>query len=281
MEMVLDSMREPCYILARKKYGDWLEYSYERKEWVNITGSLDELLDNVSGIINWGNYILSDEHITVNFSSSVSIASNKARSRRILQERGIAVPRSYFWDNLADCVEVNYPIIVRPSHHLGGKNFHVFKEPKALQAFLWGKQMGTWYASEIFPKTHEFRVHCAHGRILMISSKPLVEGEIRANHSITEEAWPAVPRKEWNSKVCEESLKAIESLSLDYGAVDIMYNSENDSVAICEINTAPSICTPYSSGKYAMYFDWLIRNDFPEHYPIKPNYVFYNDWLRK
>jgi hypothetical protein len=62
-----------------------------------------------------------------------------------------------------------------------------------------------------------------------------------------------------------------------------MYNSEEDSMAICELNTDPDVGTPYVSGKYGAYFDWAIRHDFPEHLPLEPNgkNVFYSEMLRK
>ena len=54
-------------------------------------------------------------------------------------------------------------------------------------------------------------------------------------------------------------LDAVKCVGLDFGAVDVMIGS--DSVAVCEINTAPTLGGEYSDGKYGAYFAWLDRGE--------------------
>lgn len=274
MEAVVSKMNEPCGILAKKASGDWYEYS-KNKGWSPVSKVMKYLQEN--DIINWGNSIFHDEKFfRLNSPSSVSIASNKTKARRVLQSAGVIVPRTWFHGD----INIDFPVIARPSHHHAGKHFFVLNNLQQLRELQLKVDTTDWYFSAIFNKTHEYRVHCAHGKILMISDKPLLAGELRANHAVVEDAWRALKWSEFNPLVCEESLKAIEAVGLDYGAVDTMYNAETNSVAICEINTSPSITTTYTSGKYAAYFDWVIRNKFPAHFLIDGKSVFYNELLR-
>lgn len=289
MELVVNSMSEPCEILAKKKDGTWWHYlenadspdehgkAWERRRPSEI---MEILRDDSNRIINWGNRIFSsDEYFKVNVPSAISKASDKKESRGILMSKGIRIPPTNLFGGVFMVSPKDFPLILRPRFHYGGKEFHVLNSFAEFEPFMWGKDWNNWYASKIFPKTHEFRVHCAHGKVLLINEKPLVEGEIRANHVVNQEIWRALKWSEFHPGICEESLKATQALGLDYAAVDIMYNAQNDSVAICELNTSPGITTEYTSGKYAAYFSWLIRHDFPAHFPIDGKSVFYNKIL--
>lgn len=281
MRRVAEKMEQEVTLLA-KTQGGWMQLNpKENEEYVPLK-SVKEVLNGHPRIINWGNHVFADDGLfSVNKPSAVSRAGNKAYSRYILQDNHIKVPTTYFSVNFLESAK--FPLVVRPATHYGGRDFFVFSSLDEILPHLEGKIVGTWYASEVFDKTHEYRVHCAHGKVLLINEKPIVEGEIRANQAVTHEEWRALRWSEFNPKICVESLKTVEILQLDYGAVDIMYNSYNNSVAICEVNTSPSITADYSSGKYAQYFDWLIRHDFPPHFEIVENdtNVFYNKLLRE
>lgn len=280
MKMVADRMTEPCHLLAKKNSGDWMEYSPEHGGW-SYPESIMKILHNPENrVINWGNHIFNaDSYFAINIPSAIALASDKSRSRRFLQEAGVKVPKTWFPN---EDFNGTLPIIARPSSHHGGKDFYVLKTPNDYNdlASKYNWNLFGWYFSEIFEKTTEFRVHCAHGKVLIVNEKPLVEGELRANQAVNHESWRALKWSEFHPGICQEALKAVEVLGLDYGAVDIMYNAENNTWAICEVNTSPSVNTEYASGKYAAYFSWLIRHDFPEHFPVEGKSVFYNDILR-
>ena len=284
MEMTVDRMTEPCHIIARKKNGEMWEYGrwrdgQEKNEWRQLSSLWNNFYKEDNNVINWGNHIYrEDKYFRLNKPSAIALASNKAVSRRFLRDAGIHVPVTWFLGE-REPLNLGGKFIARPPYHHGGNNFYVVGSVNELARKIDG-DTSTWYFSEIFPKTHEFRVHCAHGKVLQVSNKPLAEGEIRANHSVVEESWRALKWSEFNDLICEQSLKAVKVLGLDYGAVDIMWNSDTNRVAICEVNTSPSITTEYSSGKYAEYFSWVIRHNFPKHFKIEEKHVFYSKMLR-
>lgn len=275
-EMIVNVMKEQCNLVAKRNDG-WFEYTQKDKTWKPLK-SIMKILEGDNNIINWGNHIFrEDEYFDLNVPSAISRTSNKRTARQILQTTGIAVPKTYFDENLSWTKTAKYPIIVRPEHHLKSKNFDVMKNELELTAFLWGK--ADWYASEVFRKTNEYRVHTAHGKVLLVNEKPFYTGDVATEAQVNTRDWWALRWSAFNPKICQEALKATEALGLDYAAVDVMYNAEDGSLAICELNTDPDVGVPYSSGKYAAYFDWVIRHDFPEHFKLDGTSVFYNQIL--
>lgn len=275
MKMTVDSMEESCNLLLKRGEG-WSEYTREHETYTPLRSIMRVIENPENNIINWGNHIFSDNsYFKINKPQAVHNMSNKSLARRIFRDAGVKIPQTFFYEE-----QFFFPCIARPSHHHGGNHFHILNTERDLRSLMNTENIHDWYFAEVFQKTHEYRVHCAHGKALIVQDKPLVSGEIRANHAVNHESWRILKWSEFNPEICRESLKAIEVSGLDYGAVDIMYNAANNSMAICEVNTSPSINTPYCSEKYGKYFDWLIRNDYPEHFNINDrNIVFTNDIL--
>jgi len=268
MRKVICAMKNDCSILTKIK-DSW--YSLDNNgimEQVIISGMLQNPENN---IINWGNHIFdNDAYFKINKPSAVALCSNKKESRRKLQENNVAVPETVF--NIEN-VKLEHGVwIARPSHHSKGNNFYELDTPRDIYnlGLIPDGNIDDMYFSLVFNKLNEYRVHCAHGKVLCINEKPLIEGEIRANQAITEEKWKYVKWDDYNKDICVQSLNAMSICGLDVGAVDIMYNKHTDKCAICEINTAPTLAdSPYLIGKYASYFDWLIRHDFTVHWDYK------------
>jgi glutathione synthase/RimK-type ligase-like ATP-grasp enzyme len=277
--MTQDKMQEEVLLLAKRGNGDW-QYREKNGESV-LLGSVMQILHSTdSSIINWGNHVFfNDGYFKMNRPSGIAMASDKRSSRLFLQQKGVKVPRTYAYGDNFDFS--HGPIVARPSQHHGGQNFNIINDGNDFLRLSKLHDLTYWYFAEIFPKTTEFRVHVGHGKALFVQEKPLVEGEIRANQAVNHESWTVVRWSNQISAVNVEAIKAVELLGLDYGAADVMYNASDDSVAICEVNTSPSINTPYSSQKYADYFDWCIRHDFPEHMPLEDDKnIFYSEMLR-
>lgn len=288
LRMTQDKMQEEVILLAKRSTGEW-QFRQKNSPWRHFEHSVNQVLsDNSSKVINWGNCIFSnDGYFDMNRPSSIHLASNKKLGRRILQNAGVEVPFTVFPSaNIAGSLAgLTYPVIARPSHHHGGQNFHKLDNFEALLAFLWGKNADDWYVSNLFQKTNEYRFHVGHNRILFVNEKPLVAGEIRANQAVNHQSWRVLKWSEYSTGILANAsrvaIRAMDALGLEYGAVDLMVNANDGSCAVCEVNTSPSINTPYSSEKYAQYFDWVIRHHFPAVYPVThPRFIFYSEDLR-
>lgn len=280
-EMIVNTMKETCNMVAKRNEG-WFEYTQKDKTWKPLQ-SIRKILEGNNNIINWGNHIFrEDGYFRLNVPSAISRTSDKTTARKVLQSSGVKVPKTYFWDentHLLDAVNVKFPLIARPSKHEKSKNFYVLNNIKDFTSLSNQFDLRNWYFSDVFLKTNEYRVHIAHGKVLLINEKPFSTKDIQAMAQVNSRDWWALRWSEFRPEWCLEALKATEILGLDYAAVDVMFNADNNSLAICELNTDPDVGVPYTSSKYAAYFDWVIRHDFPEHFSPSGTSVFYNEIL--
>lgn len=279
--MIADAMTQKCNLIAKRKTG-WYEYTQKEKTWKPLR-SVMSILQGDNNVINWGNHIFREnEYFKLNVPSAISRTSHKTTARKILQNAGVKVPQTYFYDDNINLQK--FPLIARPPKHEKGKNFFVLNSQKDFE-HIWNQNGGNikdWYFSEIFEKTNEYRVHVAHGKVLLVNEKSFKKGDIVTTAEVNRGDWRVLNWGEFNPRICMESIRAAEILGLDYAAVDVMYNSDNNTLAICELNTDPDVGTQYTSGKYAAYFDWAIRHDFPEHFKLENGTnVFYTENLKR
>lgn len=275
---IIEKMTEPCNLLMKTRDGEWQEYDVKEQS-VTVVDRITEYLDADNKVINWGNHILgkADYYFELNVPTAVALSSNKRMARKVLQNAGVPVPSTWFWETDEGAF---FPCIARPPHHHAGRDFHVLNSWQDWQTLHSKENVRGWYFSAIFPKTHEYRVHAAHGKVLVTHEKPLIEGELRANQAVNHESWRALKWSEYIPAVSQSALKAVEAVGLDYAAVDVMYNSKNGEVSVTEVNTSPEVTAEYTSGKYAEYFSWVIRHNFPAHFEPEGTSVFYNTILR-
>jgi len=244
---------------------------------------INELAFTNCKIIRWGTRVQVSENnsIVYNTNKAIALASNKYNARKVFKKAGVRIPRLVHLD---DFTMEDLPIIARPFQHKQGKDFVVIKDFGSFEQF-YRKNAGSWYFSAYIEKDSEYRVHCAHGRILSIMKKPKPEDpKIMAwNHAVVDEAFEAVPWSEWNIDLAKEALRACKALELDFCALDIIV--EKNIPYVLEANTCPSLTTSeYNAGKYAKYFDWLLRKDERrEHWEFeekkKSATLAWKDWM--
>lgn len=193
--------------------------------------------------------------VTYNEARSIDLASNKADTRISLNVAGIPVPRIVHPQQ----ADVNWPVIVRPHYHRAGQNFQVINswEGFSYDDLYW------YYFSEAFPKTKEFRVHVAFGKALAVQEKPKPNDNNiawnRAANAGNQDSWELQKWSEVSDNVVRTSIQAVQAIGLDTGGVDIM-QAEDGTVAVLEINTAPSISTPYMRDRYARLFNQIAKH---------------------
>ena len=234
MRQVQAQMKEPCRLMF---------------------DSNTPLFYNTDIVIRWANSEMYNTRGAkiINKRDGIKLACNKAKSRIKMQDEGISVPKS--WNNFS---EASLPCIMRPTYHRKGENFHIIQILDYIDEIE--DNNGNYY-SEIIDKKAEYRVHVAHGKVLYINQKPLIEGEIRANQHVTHQSWGKVLSwEDYRRKMCKLACDAVKCCGLDMGGVDIM-KSKDKKYYVCEVNTAPTFTNePYAVERYAKYFDWLFRH---------------------
>jgi glutathione synthase/RimK-type ligase-like ATP-grasp enzyme len=208
-------------------------------------------------LIRWGNRIdiNTNEHtIVYNKSEAIKKGTDKKISRVIFKENGVNTPRMV----TPESEEINYPVISRPSVHAKGRNFVVLNNLGEFIAHYITNERNGWYYSEFIDKDREFRVHCAHGKVLDLMEKPKGEG-IAWNRAIVGEAFIRVKQEDYVYSVCLEALKATKALGLDFAGVDVIL--KGDIAYVLEANTSPTLnSSDHVSAQYAKYFDWLANS---------------------
>lgn len=209
-------------------------------------------------IIRWGNTIEIDTEgsIVYNTASAIKKATDKKLSREILAEAGVSVPRRLNMQS----ENINFPVIARPRRHAKGRNFIILRDYDSMIEHM-TNNINDWYYSEFVNKIKEYRVHCAHGRVLNMLEKPNPgDGQIAWNRALNGEAFENVRWSDYDGKVVHECVKAVNALKLDFAGVDVIVDAEGNPY-ILELNTSPTLASSeYSMSRYAKYFDWLSKS---------------------
>lgn len=218
-------------------------------------------------IIRWGSRIEIDTagKIVYNNCKALERATDKKLSRQIFIEKGVSCPKLVGRDN------TQFPVIARPSRHAKGKNFVVLRNREEFVRHFDANERNGWYYSEFIDKTDEFRVHCAHGKVLELMRKPRGEG-FAWNRAQVGEPFVRVERRDYGDKlnVCVEALKAAAALGLDFSGVDVIV--KDGKAYVIECNTSPTLnSSPHVTTRYAKYFDWLARSN-----EKRPHWEFLN-----
>lgn len=221
-----------------------------------------DLRDTV--VVRWGSR---EEHetnegtIIYNKSRDIEKATDKKKTREIFREKEVQCPKIF--TEHTDPEGITLPIICRPPVHAKGKNFKIFDNPQRAEYFL--VHNPSWYGSEFINKDREYRIHVAHGKVLAILEKQKPSEDIVAwNRAQSDLGFQYI---NWNRadetqihRAIRESIKAVNSLNLDFGGVDTM--TKDNEPYILEVNTAPTLnSSPYTASRWGQYFDWLFRSE--------------------
>src|SRR5438876_9127721 len=95
----------------------------------------------------------------------IHLMNNKVKSRQILIEKNLPVPKTYFSKDEVPR-DARFPLIGRRTHHSQGRNIRIIRSARNLRL-----DNSSSYWSEFIPKDREFRVFVFFGYILGICEK--------------------------------------------------------------------------------------------------------------
>lgn len=240
---------------------------------VDVMHKVAQLDVTNSIVIRWGTREeLNTDNTTIvyNQSKAIANATDKKLSRELFIENNVSTPVLVTPDNFQ---ETYLPIIARPLVHSKGKNFVVLANVYDFENHYNQNNEG-WYYSQFINKEREFRVHCGHGKVLVLMEKSNPgNGNLAWNRAQNDtEPFTYIPWAQIDDEnlkcVLEEGLKATTAVGLDMSGVDVMlYNGQ---AYVLEVNTAPTLNTsPYVAERWGKYFDWLFRQESRrEHWDI-------------
>jgi hypothetical protein len=201
-------------------------------------------------IINWGNsnppmtWDYLDDQI-INMCGPVRRASNKLDAFGIIQGAGVSIPEFTTDVNIAQTwYEVGVGIVGRrllQGHSGNGiETWGIHSEDNPIDA-----PHCPLYVKYI-KKSAEYRVHVFNGQVIDVQQKRrrngLTNDEVNFQIRVHDNGW-VFTREDINTPemVTRESIKAVNALGLDFGAVDVIYNRHYSTAYVLEVNCAPGI----------------------------------------
>ncbi|MFW6281665.1 MAG: ATP-grasp domain-containing protein [bacterium] len=247
----------------------------------NITPSVSGTTEN-DQIIRWGCTSYLHTGIKFNKTKSIKNASNKLKARKLMESADIPIPKTYSLNELTynENIIDKLPLIGRPKKHFGGRKFFYCESIVDVRNSI---RKGAEYFTEFYPKSREFRVHVAHGKVLICSEKFVDDintkvWNLRQNDDGEFQAirWSEIP-----TNIAELGINAVKVLNLDFGAVDIISEPLEEGykpAVVLEVNTAPKL-GEYGSERYAEYFDWLFRVEGKREHKEVEDYSYWRHFV--
>lgn len=196
--------------------------------------------------IRWG---VADDHIgwmEINSSNAIMLARNKFESLKKFKEYGLLVPN--FSENPD---ELKYPLLGRKYCHQEGRDIIFIESQKEL--------VKCEYYIEFLQVQHEFRYHVLKDECIIASIKR--DGEKKCYCRNLSTGWKFVD-VDIDRDLEKIAVKAVSSLGLDFGAVDIIIVDYKPYVL--EVNTALGIIKRRAklyAQKFNEYIDFLLRDE--------------------
>lgn len=180
----------------------------------------------------------------LNKPEAVRIASNKLEALKALVSAGVAVPQFTVSQYTAsEWVNAGHTVIER--HELRGNSGAGIRivnlDDDSVENYITPAPLYT----KFIPKTAEFRVHVFRGQVIDICEKKKMASDRRPENfnkyiCSTEVGWVFTRQNVRDiPEVRALAIRAVSSLGLDFGAVDVVYHEGRPYVL--EVNTAPGL----------------------------------------
>lgn len=208
-------------------------------------------------VVNWGNSnppIMS--YNWINNPRAVGVAANKIRTLKTLKEAGVSAPNFYLLDNfdqinkLIEAIDKGKTVFARltVTGHGGAGIEIIDKKPEgwdeATEVDKFNLLPQAALYTEYFNGKDEYRVHVCDGKVIDVQQKKKHLDAEKVNFKIRNHEGGFVFCREGVEPpqcVLDESVKAVQALGLDFGAVDVRYRQHDDKACVLEVNAAPGL----------------------------------------
>ncbi len=205
-------------------------------------------------LIRWGstrrdfkdNEFLNNGGRVLNLASSILRNTNKLRSLSIFRNDGINVPDFYTSKREIK----SFPVLGRDKNHHGGLDIVIIEGNPILQYNDLNKVPDKDFYVKYIPSRMEYRVHVFNNEIIRVTKKAF-RGHDRDGKVIEEKGiikndtygWghKHIELDEFPEEYSEIAIKAVKSMKLDFGAVDLLIAKQDDKPYILEVNSCPRL----------------------------------------
>lgn len=197
-------------------------------------------------LIRWGNTedLSGRNNIkrTLNSVSGIRLASNKLKALETMSKSGILVPK--FSKSPSG---IKLPVLGRSRYHTKGTDIKLIMQKRDVELYASRGETIDYYTEYIRVK-REFRVHVFRNSIIGVNRKLYTNSSLPfipyIRNLSTGFTFESAGNEKIQDKIGEIAIKAVKSLGLDFGAVDII-RSEDDNYYVLEVNTAPGLSTSH------------------------------------
>ena len=212
-------------------------------------------MENCATVFRWGctsNILLNHEIKVINSAMAIHRVNNKRDFRMELQEKyPEIVPKTWLTHN-----NVTFPCIVRPWTHSRGKRLDICNNEIGLLYHL-AEYDTDFYISELIEKKAEYRVFMVQGKVIAVAEKTPGNPTDIAWNVAQGGRFDNVRWSNWPINVLEVARLAFEESKLHFGGVDVMVD-QDDKAYVIEINSAPSLTSPYRQQCMAKAFKFMV-----------------------
>ena len=219
-------------------------------------------MDNPDLVIRWGCTSNVPTRNVLNPAIAIHEVNDKYEFRLKLNDHGLC-PKTWFGQEefLHDVrgLPEGAPkkVVVRPSKHAQGRNLHVCGTPAELREAC--NLYPQYYISELIEKVAEYRIFVVQGRVACVAQKTPGNPEDVAWNVAKGGRFDNVRWGDWPMAAVVAGVQAFNLSRLDFGGVDVMVDAEGKAYVL-EINSAPSLTSPYRQSCMAKCFDYIIDN---------------------
>lgn len=220
----------------------------------------------------------------INYPWSIKQNADKANSLLIMQRMGVSVPECWPSTGNIHFHRCGYPIVGRTRNHMGGSGFFMCRNHTDVERALRNNAV---IFMKYIDKDSEWRIHVFNNKIVRCSKK-IQNPDSSFHHDYIwshEKGWIfedkyILGRLERNGYrtpeyVMDEAKLALDSLNLDFGAVDIIV--KNNNAYVLEVNTGPSL-NLYGRRLYMRLFKEAGFHNLNSH-PLYPKPCENVDWI--
>lgn len=195
----------------------------------------------------------------INQAQAIHEVNDKSGFRmKLMQDAPDTIPATFLSINDFDNSGIGYPVVVRPQRHAQGRHLYLCNNWNELQRAVQLCGEG-YYISQYIPKVAEYRVAIVQGRAVWVAKKTPADPAAIAWNVAQGGRFDNVRFDEWPLKAVKTAIKAFNVSALDFGGVDIMVDAEGNCYVL-EINSAPSLTSPYRQECMGRAFAYLIAN---------------------
>jgi len=204
--------------------------------------------------IRWGCTSTVPAKNVLNTAAAIHEVNDKAKFRVVLDEAELCPPT---WQSIFDVPqeEVRLGVVFRPAVHSRGR--HIYRCFSMLQLQECKYKHPDHYVSKFVDKVAEYRVCVVQGRAVWVAKKTPDDVNDLAWNVAKGGRFDNVRWDDWPLKAVKKSIEAFNLSNLDFGGVDVMVDKGGECYVV-EINSAPSLTSPYRQECMAKAFDWIV-----------------------